>query len=277
MKGTWEDPPDSGGVAFATPTVTPVVKLLLIANIAIFLLQTLVLDSFFKAAYDFSNNVFALNPRQWVDHFPLVPVWQLLTYGFLHGGVDHLLQNMLFLFFLGPMLEGELGARRFTLFYGVAVAFAGFCQLGLGLGLGQASPIVGASGGLLAVICALATLHPNTRLIFIIVPLTLRTVALIYVALDVFGLLMEMKGVGGGTARLAHLSGALFGFVAAKRGWVWRDPVQAVDAWRERRVEEQEANDEERLDELLVKIKREGIHALSARERDFLKRVSGRR
>jgi hypothetical protein len=129
----------------------------------------------------------------------------------------------------------------------------------------------------LAVVCAMATMRPMMRLIFIIVPLTLRTVALIYVALDLFGALMELKGQGGGVAHFAHLSGALFGYVAAKRGWVWRDPVQEVDAWRERRAEEREASDEDRLDELLVKIKREGIHALSARERDFLKRVSGKR
>jgi len=277
MKGTWEDPPESRGVAFATPTVTPVVKALLIANIAIFLLQWIVLEGFFPAAFELSGDAFALNPRQWVEHFPLVPVWQLLSYGFLHGGPTHLLQNMLFLFFLGTMLEGELGPRRFLVFYLVAVAFAGFCQLGLGLGLGQQAPIVGASGGLLAVVCAMATMRPMTRLIFIIVPLTLRTVALIYVALDLFGALMEMKGQGGGVAHFAHLSGALFGYVAVKRGWVWRDPVQEVDSWRERRAEEQEASDEERLDALLVKIKREGIHALSARERDFLKRVSGRR
>lgn len=278
MKGTWEDPPETRGVAFATPSVTPVVKWLLIANIAVFLVQWIALEGFFPAAFDFSNDAFALNPRQWVEHFPLVPVWQLLTYGFLHASPSHLLTNMLFLYFLGTMLEGELGARRFTVFFALAVAFAGFCQLGLGLGLGQQAPILGASGGLLAVVCAMATMRPTMRLIFIIVPLTLRTVAILYVALDVFNLLMELKGsADGGVARFAHLSGALFGYVAVKRGWVWRDPVQEVDAWRERRAEEQEATDAERLDELLVKIKREGIHALSARERDFLKRVSGKR
>jgi len=277
MKGTWQDPPETSGVAFATPRVTPVVKALLSANIAIFLVQWLLLDGLLPRAFEFTSDAFALNPRQWVEHFPLVPLWQLLSYGFLHGSPMHLLQNMLFLFFLGTMLEGELGARRFVVFYALAVAFAGFCQLGLGLGLGQSAPIVGASGGLLAVVCAMATLRPTTRLIFILVPVTLKTVALIYVALDLFGALMQMKGADGGVAHFAHLSGALFGFVAVKRGWVWRDPVQEVEGWRERRVEAQEATDEQLLDELLVKIQREGIHTLSARERDFLKRVSGRR
>lgn len=277
MKGTWEDPPETSGVAFASPSVTPVVKALLIANIGIFLVQWLLLDGLFPRAFEFTTDAFALNPLQWVEGFPLVPVWQLVTYGFLHGGPMHLLQNMLFLFFLGTMLEGELGARRFLVFYFLALCFAGFCQLGLGLGVGQSAPIVGASGGLLAVVCAMATMRPTMRLIFIIVPVTLRTVALIYVAMDLFGALMEMKGAAGGVAHFAHLSGALFGYVAVKRGWVWRDPVQEVEGWRERRAEAQEASDEERLDALLVKIQREGIHTLSARERDFLKRVSGKR
>lgn len=277
MKGTWEDPPETSGVAFATPSITPVVKALLIANIAVFLLQWLVLDGFFPRALAFTTDAFALNPLQWVERFPLVPLWQLVSYGFLHGGPMHLLQNMLFLYFLGTMLEGELGARRFLVFYVLGLAFAGFCQLGLGLGVGQSAPIVGASGALLAVVCAMATMRPTMRLIFIIVPVTLRTVALIYVAMDLFGALMEMKGAAGGVAHFAHLSGALFGYVAVKRGWVWRDPVQEVEGWRERRVEAQEASDEQRLDELLVKIQREGIHTLSARERDFLKRVSSKR
>lgn len=277
MKSTWEDPPETGGVAFAAPSVTPVVKALLVANIGIFLVQWLLLDGFFPRAFDATMEYLALNPRQWIGHLPLVPLWQLVTYGFLHGGVSHLLQNMLFLFFLGTMLEQELGSRRFLVFYLTALPFAGFCQLGLGFGLGQTAPIVGASGALLAVVVAMATLRPNVRIVFILVPLTLRTLALIYVAIDLFGALMELKGADGGVARFAHLSGALFGYVAARRGWLWRDPVQELEHWRERRVEAQEASDEQHLDELLVKIKREGIHALSPRERDFLKRVSSRR
>jgi hypothetical protein len=62
-----------------------------------------------------------------------------------------------------------------------------------------------------------------------------------------------------------------------RRNWIWSDPLAAVQAWRQRRVESRGATDEAHLDELLAKINREGIHALSPRERAFLKRVSERR
>jgi membrane associated rhomboid family serine protease len=181
---------------------------------------------------------------------------------------------MLFLYFLGTMLEGELGARRFLVFYLGATALAGLFQLGFGLALGQTLPIVGASGGVLAIVCAMATLRPTMRVIFIIVPVTLRTVALIAIGLDLYGVILEFKGQADNVARFAHLFGGLFGYLAVKRAWIWRDPLEEVDRWRDRRREEQAVDDAQHLDDLLEKINREGIHTLSARERAFLKRVS---
>jgi membrane associated rhomboid family serine protease len=218
-----------------------------------------------------------ITPQTWVEHFPLVPVWQLLTYGFLHGEPMHLLGNMLFLYFLGTMLEGEIGSRRFLAFSGVAVVLAGACQLFLGLALQQYGIVLGASGAVLAIVCAVATMHPQARVIFIIVPLTLKTLALLYVGLDLFYVLYGLSSHGSdGVARFAHLAGAGFGYAAVRRGWIWRDPLREVEGWRERKREEQESTDEERLDALLAKISRDGIHSLSTRERAFLKRVSQR-
>jgi membrane associated rhomboid family serine protease len=277
MPSNWEDPPQARGVPFAAPTLTRVVKALLIANVAVFVLQFVVLEGWFPSASAFLHQGFSLAPAVWQQWFPFLPLWQLVSYGFLHGGPQHLLFNMLFLYFLGTMLERELGGRRFLVFYLTSLALAGVFQLGLGLAMGQTAPIVGASGGVLAIVCAMATLRPTLRLIFIIVPVTLRTVALIAVGMDVFGVIMELKGHGGGVARFAHLSGALFGYLAVKRSWVWRDPLEEVERWRDRKAEERSATDEERLDELLAKINREGIHALSERDRAFLKRASQRK
>ncbi len=262
---------------FAAPSITPVVKLLLIANVALFVLQWVVFKGWLEGAYEFMNTAFALDPAQWKAHFPLVPLWQLVSYGFLHGDPLHILSNMLFLYFLGTMLEAEVGGRRFLVFYLLSIALAGACQLSLGLALGQVGPIVGASGGVLAIVFAMATLHPNLRIFFLFVPLTLRTVALIYLALDAMGVIAQLKGQGSNVASFAHLTGALFCFLCVRRNWIWRDPLAEVEGWRERRAEVRGADDEAQLDELLGKINREGIHALSARERAFLKRVSQRK
>jgi hypothetical protein len=113
--------------------------------------------------------------------------------------------------------------------------------------------------------------------IFIIVPLTLRALALIYGSIELFKAIMQVKGEVSNVASFAHLMGALFGFLAVRLGWIWRDPMAEVEDWRERRAEAQAASDEERLDSLLAKINREGIHSLSSGEREFLKRVSNRK
>jgi membrane associated rhomboid family serine protease len=277
MRSTWEDPPGVRGVSFGFPTLTPVVKLLLIANVAAFVLQWVLLDVWFPRAFDFLDEVFRLDPEQWFQGFPFVPLWQLLSYGYLHAGPEHLLYNLLFLYFLGTMLEAEIGPRRFLVFYHVALVVAGFCQLVVGLSLGQSAPIVGASGGVLAIVCAMATLRPGLRLIFIIVPVTLRTLALIYLALELFRAITQIKGEFSNVASFAHLSGALYGYLAVRCSWIWRDHLADVRGWRERRAAGRRSSEEERVDELLAKIHREGIHALSRGERDFLKRVSQRK
>ncbi len=280
MRSRWE--PSDGGVSFALPTLTRVVKWLLVANVTSFLFFELLGGwSWSSGSIDIALGQvlrwLELAPERWKEDFPLVPLWQLVSYGFLHGDVWHLLNNMLFLYFLGTMLEEEIGARRFMVFYSLALTLAGLAQLLFGLSLGHATPVIGASGAVLAVACAMATLRPSTRIILFIIPMTLRTLVLLFVALDVLRLVRELKGNPTGVASCAHLSGAALGFLAVRRGWIWRDPLAELDSWRERRAEDQQASDEERLDSLLAKINREGLRSLSARERAFLKRVSHRR
>ena len=275
----YQDPPEyrGGGMNFAMPAITPAVKLLLIANIVIFLLSYIFLFSETEGgggeAYRATIDFFALSPQVWKDWFPFVPLWQLVTYGFMHQGLGHLLGNMLFLFFLGTMLEGAIGTRRFVVFYFVSIIGAGFCQLVLGLFTSPA-PILGASGGVLAIVCGMATLRPTTRIIFILFPITLKTLALMYVAFDLFNVLGQLKGGGSNVASIAHLTGAAIGFFAVRTGWIWRDPVATLERVREERAAETEVDQRAKLDALLAKIAKEGIGSLSGREKTFLKKMS---
>ncbi|MCZ6598006.1 MAG: rhomboid family intramembrane serine protease [Planctomycetota bacterium] len=277
MEARWEDPPEyrgGGGPQFAMPGLTPMVKNVIFVNAAVFLVQLLLGFPSTMSAKLWIEDAFSINPVLWTSWFPFVPVWQLLTYGFLHDGILHVLYNMLFLFFLGTMLEGTVGPRRFLVFYLVAVTLSGAAQLALGLVMGQSALVLGASGGVLAVVCAMATLRPETRIIFIVFPLTLKTLAIIIVGIDAIGLITMVQGQHTGVASLAHLTGAAFGFLAVRKGWIWRDPVAGLERVRERNIAEQAATDQERLDELLRRIHREGIGSLSAREKAFLKRMS---
>ncbi len=276
----WQDPPEyrGGGMHFAMPTITPVVKMLLIANIAVFLVMLIFVYSPTQGGgtiFGGINRYVGLSPAVWKSWFPFVPVWQLLTYGFLHAipGFGHILGNMLFLYFLGTMLEGLIGGRRFLVFYLAAVVLAGFMQLLVGL-IAGGPPIIGASGGVLAIVCAVATLRPQARIIFIIFPITLKTLAIVYVTIDVLMVILELKGANSNVASFAHLTGAALGYLAVRQGWIWRDPVASLERARERHAAESAANDRQKLDALLDRIHREGIGSLSAREKAFLKRMS---
>ena len=90
MPAAWDDSPETRGVSFGMPGLTRVVKALLIANIGMFVLQFVALDVWFPNAFEFTKETFALVPERWTSGFPLVPLWQLVSYGFLHGGLEHL-------------------------------------------------------------------------------------------------------------------------------------------------------------------------------------------
>ena len=267
-----------GGAQFAMPSMTPAVKTLIIANALIF--AALYAVSFFGGQVVYAvETVLGIYPQHWVDWLPFAPVWQLVTWGFLHSTDNpmHILGNMLFLYFLGTMLEGVIGTRRLFAVYFSALLVSGIATLGTGLFMNPDIPTVGASGAVLCVVVAMAVLRPQTRIIFILFPITLRTLAIIYVSFDVFGLLQSLKGAETNVAHFAHLSGAAWGFLIARQGWIWRDPVQQVSEWRAAREEKQSIDDEVRLDELLAKINRSGIGSLTAGEKAFLKRTSKRR
>jgi membrane associated rhomboid family serine protease len=275
---SWQDPPEyrGGGMGLAMPTLTPAVKLVLIVNVAVFIFFSPLLG-FWPGLQLRALELLALSPELWKAWFPLVPLWQLVTYGFMHATFGHILYNMLGLYFLGTMLEGVIGTRRFMVFYMVAVVVAGFAQLMVGMLMDEPAPILGASGGVLAVICAMATLRPATRMILIIFPLTLRTLALIYVGIDLFRVIDQLQGQDSNVASFAHLTGAAIGYAAVRTGWIWRDPVQLVEGARARRSDLSESESRARLDAILAKIAREGIGSLTGRERSFLKKMSKRR
>ena len=298
MQSSWQDPPEhrgagggGGQMQYAMPPLTRAVKLILIANAAVFLVSLLfyVPAGTREMAFAFQR-VFGISPGQWIAWFPFLPVWQIFTWGFLHS-IDqptHILFNMLFLYFLGTMLEGIIGSRRFLVTYVSALLVSGAATLLVGLFFGQSEALVnaglplegqypttlGASGAVFAVVVAMAVLRPTTRVIFIIFPITLRTLAIIYVGLNAYSMVLQFTGANSNVAYLAHLTGAAWGYALVKRGWIWRDPFESLEAWRVRNREKNAVADEELLDQLLKKINREGIHSLSAREKAFLKRAS---
>ena len=187
------------------PRLLPVTRALLIANVAVYLLQLV------------SGNALMDWLALWPLGYGFMP-WQLLTYGFMHGGLMHLLFNMLVLFMFGAPLEQTWGEKRFLLYYLVCVAGAGVCQLLVGTLLENPATVLGASGGVFGLLLAYGMLFPNQRvmLLFPPIPMKARTLVIVYGAVE---LMLGFTGWQPGVAHFAHLGGMFFGWLLIR---YWR-------------------------------------------------------
>src|SRR6266851_8580867 len=122
------------------------VKWLLISNTAIFVLCFLFPS---KAIFQW----FALSPELVLKQFA---IWQLVTYMFLHGGIGHILFNMLALWMFGSELEQAWGTRRFLRFYFFCGVGAALCVLVGNFIASDLRPTMGASGAIYGILLASA-------------------------------------------------------------------------------------------------------------------------
>ncbi len=243
----------------------------------------------------------ALSFSQW-GHFSLdravhhYQVWRFFTYQFLHADFWHLFWNMLGLFFFGPLVERWWGSRRFLAFYLLCGASGALFYLVLYPVLPwthPALPLVGASGSLFGILVAAAVVAPDMRvmLLFPPIPLSMRTLALVFLGLAVFTVLVGGANAGG---EAAHLGGALMGFVLTKRPSL----LNSIDAgpaggvfgagprksgWRDKlvrrrreRAARRDAAEQAEVDRILAKVHDHGMHSLSEREKRTLKRATHR-
>jgi membrane associated rhomboid family serine protease len=185
------------------------VKWLLISNTAMFLLVYLG-----GARFGADFLLLALAPRAVVYHFAF---WQLFTYLFLHGGISHLLFNMLSLWMFGSMLEQDWGTRRFLKYYFLCGVGAGLCDVVVNAALGNwGTRTIGASGAIYGLLLAFGVLYPNqTVLMNFLFPIKAKYLVMIYGAIA----LLSAFGTNSGVSNIAHLGGMLFGYMYLKVRW----------------------------------------------------------
>ena len=138
---------------------------------------------------------------------PAFQFWQLITYGFLHGGWFHLGFNMWALFIFGEDLERFLGIKRYAGLYFTSVLTAGLTQLAFTWFAGLPPfPTVGASGAVFGVLLGFAMYFPKRMIILIIppIPLPARVFVVLYAALELY---LGVTGSQEGVAHFAHLGG----------------------------------------------------------------------
>lgn len=141
-------------------------------------------------------------------------LWRFITFQFLHANLEHIVFNMLSLYFFGPLIEGYLGGRRYLTFYLLCGAAGGALYLILWririLQGDAATPLVGASAGIFGVLVAGARIAPDTTvmLLFPPIPMRLRVLALILLGIAVLMVFSNGANAGG---QAAHLGGAALG------------------------------------------------------------------
>jgi len=197
-------PSPFGGFSF----FPPIIKTLLIANIAVFL-GMMFLGSFHVGEISLGSileEFFALQP---LGHGFLI--WQVFTYLFMHANFSHLFFNMFALWMFGMELENVWGSRKFLTYYLICGVGAALANILLAPLFSDVGPTIGASGAIYGVLLAFGMLFPD-RLIFIyfFVPLKAKYFVALYMIIE-----FVTVGVGGtdGVAHFAHLGGAFVGFV----------------------------------------------------------------
>ncbi len=183
----------------------PAVKGLLIANVAVFVLQFMLL--MFSRGGDPLISWFAFIPRLAVFQ---VQIWRFVSYMFLHADVMHILFNMFGLWMFGTQIEALWGQRTFLVYYFVC-GIGGAMTYGIFslTGIEAITAMIGASGALYGILLAYGVSFPNrTILLFFILPLKAKYMVIIYGLIT----LMSIPG-GGNVAHLAHLGGMLFGLL----------------------------------------------------------------
>jgi membrane associated rhomboid family serine protease len=230
--------------------------------------------------------------------------WTIITYMFIHHGVWHFIGNILWLWAFGYILQDLMGNSKLIplfIYGGLAGALLyvlSFNIFPLFAGVNEVSTLHGASAGVMAVAIATTTLAPGYRIFPMIhggIPLWVLTI--IFVVID-FASIPEANGGGS----IAHLGGALIGFIFMKqlqKGKDWSEWMNAFFEWCANLFNPEKKNwkktakkdhyyetrgtqpykkipniTQKRIDEILDKIHQKGYRHLSEEEKEILKRAS---
>lgn len=263
-------------ISFGQP-LTPWVRNLMLINAAVQVVQLLA-----GGADSFIIRYLALYPAQVLGNGA---VWQLLTYSFLHGSLLHLLFNLFTLWVFGGDVERLLGPRRFLGYYLISAVGAGLFHLIFYPD--SPVPVIGASGAIYAILVAFALFFPDrviTLLLFFVLPVEIkaRYLVAIFIAISLFsGISSGLHGASDGVAHLAHLGGALTGFLLLRGGPALHSLLFEINKrrqWRQmaarKKRERQEEARRAQVDRLLDRINEVGYDALSDEEKATLHKNS---
>jgi membrane associated rhomboid family serine protease len=223
----------------------------------------------------------------------LIQPWSLITYMFLHVDFFHILFNLLVLFWTGKLFVEYLGNDKLIATYllggltGALIYILSFNIFPVFASVGGSAHLVGASAGVIAVLVAVATLLPDYT-VFLIIFGAVRLKYIAIVSILLYAISIPNGNAGG---ELAHLGGALFGFVMIKQLRNGRDLTKWMTALLQfnfkkkpqmkvvRNTNKTNASvaSEELVDRILDKINKSGFDSLTKDEKEILYKASGKK
>lgn len=213
--------------------------------------------------------------------------WTVVTYMFTHTELFHFFFNMLVLYWFGKIFEDFLNGKQFTFAYlagGLfgALLFIAFYNIFPAFEEAKNfSILLGASGSVMAVVVAIATLVPDYSIrLLLLGDVRLKYLALVYVLIDVISIAGSNPG-----GSIAHLGGSLLGFIFIKqlqKGNDWskifqsRKRLKVVRNTGSPPVNTSRIPEQELIDQILDKISKSGYNSLTAQEKEQLFKASNK-
>ncbi len=264
------------------PALKPWDRYSMVANLIILNVALLLANFIFTNRSNFISHAMELSPSH------LMQPWnwyRFLTYGFMHGDVWHLLFNMLTLYFLGQAVENRYGKWEFLRFYLLTIVVCGVLHAVFGQLLPatlSGATVIGASGGVVAVVMLFVYNFPNaTLMLWGVLPVPAWAIGVLTVLANVFGtqrfVAYDVHLLGIAIATIYYFGNLNFDGL----GRISQSFSNVLKRKPKLRIHKDEddvpaSRDEQEADRLLDKIYREGQGSLTVKEQKFLEQYSRR-
>mgnify|MGYP001180521294 CR=1 FL=1 len=241
--------------------------------------------------------LFNISPYSIIDLFQVSPSiselffkpWSLITYGFFHADLWHLLGNMIILYFSGRVVLDLFGKEKFLKIFLIGLLFGSLTYL-ISYNLfpvfkGLKPPMIGASAGAMAVFVFLAAYMPHYSFRLVLFDVKILYIAIFFIIVDVIQIPFGNSG-----GHLAHLGGAAWGYFynsqlsKGKDSGDWlinfinylkyifnkKTKVRKVYKKKNYKKNSNQSIDQKKIDLILDKISKSGYDSLTKSEKETL-------
>ena len=262
---------------------------IILLNVIIFIIPFFIKTFFFLFNLESFDLIYWLKLSPDILTFIFTP-WTIITYGFIHGGISHILWNMILLYFSSRFFLNLFSAEKFLNTYFLGIILGGIIFLFsfsiFPVFKNSYANLIGSSAGVMSVLIFVCTYSPDQEIRIIFFNLKLKYLGIALVLIDIIQI---PSGNAGGN--LAHLGGSLFGFIYAnqlKNGndiglffekflfsfyKFFKKPVKLKTVHKNKNPNQTSIDKQKRVDDILDKISNSGYDSLSKEEKDFLFKI----